>query len=209
MVEVLMAGTILAMATFMVVGLLKLSDEMSYRAKVDAKVAQIMKSRAVMLVNMSFERLRSFTSVSGLSVGAQNTYEFTRGQFGVGDVSNAQFRFSDNGNGFPFLDTYDPVTIDQTGGGRLYLLSGKPLPTQTTPRDIFPFVERVSLQFVSYDNIPLPPGDSAVCRVNVVYEIWWINEFIRSTVIVDPLSDTSGKVSSIAFEFAKYDPARY
>jgi hypothetical protein len=184
---------------------------MSYRAKVDAKVAQIMKSRAAMLVNMSFERLESFALAPGLVAGPQNKYEFTRGQFGPGNVSNALFRFSDNGNGFPFLDVYDPVTAGQTGGGvgPLYLLSGKPLPTETTPRNIFPFVERVRLQFVSYDNIPLPPGDSDICRVNVEYEIWWVNEFIRSTVVVDPLNDEAGKISSIAFEFAKYDPARY
>lgn len=204
-----MAGTILAMATFMVVGLLKLSDEMSYRAKVDAKVAQIMKSRASMLVNMSFERLEAIARESGPPTLSPIKYQFTRGQFNAGHVTDSNFYFPSNGRGFPFLDTYDPVTIDQGGGALLYLISGKPLPGESAPRDIFPFVEVVRLQFTDYANSPVDPRISDAFRVNVEYDIWWVNEFIRSTVVVDPLNDDTGKISSIGFEFVKYDPTKY
>ncbi len=201
-----MAGTILAMATFMVVGLLKLSDEMSFRAKVDAKVAQIMKSRANMLINMPFSRLKEIANGKAVSGG---WYEFINGEFNSTYISNPQFHFSNNSNGFPFQEPVDPISLGQTAGDFRFLLSGKPLPGDTTVRKIFPYVEVIQLQFVDDDNNTVPLNDSSLRRVNVVYTVWWVNEFIRSTVAVDPQTDLTQKVSSIAFEFAKYDPATY
>lgn len=206
MVEVLMAGTILAMATFMVFGLLRLSDEMSFRAKVDAKVSQIMKTRATMLVNMSFDRLEGFAI--GKVVGAGGVYEFINGQFGSSYVNNPEFYFNNNPNGFPFLEVVDPFTVGQVGPVK-FLLSGKPLPGNANTRDIFPFVEVVKLQFVDKDNVVKTPGDASIIRVNVQYAVWWVNEFIRSTQVVDPNNDQYRKLSSIDFEFVKYDPATY
>ena len=201
-----MAGTILAMATFMVVGLLKLSDEMSFRAKIDAKVSQIMKTRATMLVNMSFDRLESFAI--GKSANSQGFYQFINGQFNANYVTDPSFYFTGNINGFPFLEPVDPFTLGQTTPEK-YLLSGKPVPGSTTLRDIFPFVEVIELQFVDNANTVAAPGTTAVRRVNVIYSVWWINEFIRSTQVVNPNADTSQKISAISFEFVKYDPTTY
>jgi len=202
-----MAGTILAMATFMVVGLLKLSDEMSYRAKVDAKVSQIMKTRATMLVNMSFQRLRSIAT--GKSPTAGGWYEFINGQFNSSYVNNSQFHFLPNGNGFPFLEVQDPFTWGTGNTGFQYLLTGKPLPGDTSLRQIFPFVEVIRLQFVDNGNVSQAINSTAVRRVNVEYDVWWVNEFIRSTEAVDPNNDQFQKLSSISFEFVKYDPTTY
>lgn len=207
MIEVLVAGTILAMATFMVVGLLKLSDEMSFRAKVDAKVSQIMKTRANSLVSMSFESLEGIAQ-GAQTVGGIGRYEFVNGQFNNTYVGNSSFYFSGNPNGFPFLEAIDPFTIGQPNAFK-FLLSAKPLPGNTGSRNIFPFVEKVVLQFVDNSNDPQPLGSSTIRRANIQYSVWWVNEFIRSTEVVDPLNDQYQKLSSVEFEFAKYDPSTY
>jgi Tfp pilus assembly protein PilV len=202
MLEVLFAGTILAMATFMVLGLLKLSDEMSYRAKVDSKVSQIMKARAGVLVNASFASLVAKAATISPTSGQ---YQFQLGNFSTNVISDTSYL----GNGtasFPFLETVDPFTTGSFNGDK-YLLSGKPLPGTVDYRDIFPFKETVTLVFRDNDG---PSSLSGATAVKVTYAIWWVNEFVRST----QKADSSGtvdfdKMGAIEFTFTKYDTTTY
>ena len=205
MIEVLMAGTILAMSTFMVVGLLKLSDEMSYRAKVDAKLSQIMKTRATTLVNMSFESMRQ--KVAGKIAYAPNSYSFTRGGFTSTYISDPSYQFSDTtGNGFPFIEATDPFSTGPSNTLK-FLLSGKPLPGDAPNnfRDIFPFVELINVEFKDSNGISASPATAT--RVQIFYAIWWINEFVRSTEVLS--SPDFDKLGAIQFDFIKYDPTSY
>lgn len=207
MIEVLVAATILGLATFMVLGLLKLSDEMSYRARVDAKLSQVMRARAANLVKMSFDSLRQKVSGKVSLGGAGSTFEFIHGGFTSAYVNESSYLFADStGNGFPFLESQDPFTYNATGSLR-FLLSGKPLPGDPASnyRSVFPFVEKIKIIFQNSNGQVAVP--SVAVRVRIEYEVWWINEFIKSTQKVE-LADFE-KLGAIAFEFIKYDPSLY
>ncbi len=198
MLEVLFAGTVLALATFTVLGLLRLSDEMSYRAKVDSKLSQIMKARSSLLVTSSFQSLRD--KVESYAGNADHLYRFQNGVFTSTHISNPQFH-SNNSLGFPFVETVDPFSAGPPEALK-YLLSGKPLPGSNTYRDIFPFVEQIILDF---DATP-----ASASEVSITYTIYWINEFYRSTEKADATGTVDyQKMGQIDFYFTKYDPTKF
>jgi len=202
MLEVLFAGLVLAMSTFTILGLLKLSDEMSYRAKADAKVSQIFKSRASILSKGSFENLRQIAMTSTPTPVGSTTYRFRSGGFSTNYVSNVNYYLP--GTSFPFLDLADPLGGSIVPQDTKYLLSGKPLPGDTLYRNIFPFIEEVELVFNS--------NPSSASKVDVRYSLVWVYEFIRSTQ--RPVGDNSAaddyeKLRIMDFYFVKYDPSAY
>lgn len=198
MLEVLFAGTVLALATFTVLGLLRLSDEMSYRAKVDSKLSQIMKARASLLVSSSFQGLRD--KVAPFADNPAHYYVFQNGKFLPSQI-NSNLYHVNNSLGFPFVeavDQFSPGTYQDVK----YLLSGKPLPGSSNFREIFPFIEQVILDF---DKVP-----TAATQVKVTYIIYWINEFYRSTEKPDASGAINyNKLGIIEFSFDKYDPELY
>lgn len=199
MLEVLFAGLVLAMSTFTVLGLLKLSDEMSYRAKADAKVSQLFKQRATILVKGPFENLKQIAINNG---STELVHTFRSGFFGVNQVATAAYH-THPGTPFPFFDDIDPLGGSIAPTDKKHLLQGKPLPGDTNFRNIFPFIEEVKLEF---DN---PPGSSPT-KVAVTYSVTWLNEFKRSTVRPDTNSASIDfeKLRIFDFYFVKYDPSR-
>jgi hypothetical protein len=200
MLEVLFAGMILALASFTVLGLLRLSDEMTYRAKADAKVSQIFKARGGFLVSTPFEDLRRrvapFTPVDP----SAHIYQFQLGQFTADMVENPARRGNDT-EGFPFLEPTDPFSEGDFDTPK-YLLYGKPLPGTSSFRSIFPFREFVELDFNG------PPSTATECIVR--YELSWINDFRRSTIMPDAGGQIDPqKLGRLQFTFLKHDPSSY
>jgi hypothetical protein len=204
MLEVLFAGLVLSMATFTILGLLRLSDEMSYRAKADARVAQLFKARASTLVKGSFENLRQIAMASGGPTGGTN-FIYQNGRFTSGHVSSGS-PYNNNLNPFfhLFLESVDPLGGSVNSQDVKYLLEGKPLPGDNLFREIFPFIEEIRLNFDQ------APSTGTPTKVDVTYSLTWINEFIRSTQVPD---STAGidyeKLRIFNFKYTKYDPKNF
>jgi hypothetical protein len=199
MLEVLFAGLVLAMSTFTVLGLLKISDEMSYRAKADAKVSQLFKTRSTILVKGPFENLRQIAVNNDPNA---TTHVFQSGFFRTNQVAGAFYHTPPTGP-FPFFDAVDPLGGSVAPSDMKNLLQGKPIPGDTNFRSIFPFIEQVVLEF---NNAP----NASPSSVKVRYSLTWLNEFIRST----QRPDVGGggvdynKLRIFDFYFVKYDPSR-
>jgi hypothetical protein len=156
---------------------------------------------------MSFDSLKEKVVGKTQAPSYEGPYIFTHGGFTSTYLSDSTYIMSDSfGNGFPFLEAQDPFTYNSSGSLR-FLLSGKPLPGDpaTNYRSIFPFVEKITLKF--QDANGGPASSSTAVRVRVEYEVWWINEFTRSTQLVD--TGDFEKLGAITFEFIKYDPSLY
>lgn len=164
LIEVMVAAMILALASFGLMGLLRASDQMGYRARVNGVVSNILSTRARQLVSFSYADLKAASLASGDT--------FQRGATTAGP----------NIYTFPFLVPGEsPSSLTATN----YLAYGKPLPGDTTPRGIFPFVEYV---FLTFD-----PGGF----VTVKYDLAW----------TDSYTGTPGEHA--VFSFNKYDPTRF
>ena len=157
LIEVLLATAILGFAAFGLMGLLRLSDRMSYQGKLDARVAQIARSRVGVLISIPFVKLRDAAATG--TVSGPNTYEFQRGDWSGNTTA-----------GFPFAEDFEP------GGSYTashYLASGKPLPGTSSYRGIFKYTELITLQF------PASPGSSR--SVAVSYTLAWEDPYNGGT----------------------------
>jgi len=176
LVEAILATTILAFATFGVLGLLRLSDHMSYRAKVDAKASQLLRARVGVLEGLPFTKLRFL--MASYAPDSGNSYVFERGVLPVTGNNPTQ--------GFPFLDDADP--FDGLYSSPLYFLSGKALPSGTGERSFFPYMENVTLIFSG------PPSSASTGQVQVVYTLSWLDQFSEGS-----------PAKMLQFVFTKYD----
>lgn len=176
LVEVLLAGTILAFTMFGVMGLLKVSDEMTYRAKADARAAQFVRERVGSLIGMPFSKIRDVVSEVAASDEGGYIWTFERGVLPVTEANST--------SGFPFgegLDLGDYSTPK-------YMLSSKSPDSPTEFREIFPYRERVLLDF---------PGVPSTSReASVTYVLEWTDQF-------------SGADRSVSLTFTKYDNTYY
>lgn len=107
-------------------GLLRASDQMAYKGRINGVVSSLVSTRASHLVSLSFDQYKTLAAAS-----AGGTYDFQRGRT-VGP----------NSHDFPFL-------VPGEGGvdSINYLAFGKPLPGATIPHGISPFAEFVTLEF--------------------------------------------------------------
>lgn len=145
LIEVLVASMVLAVAAFGLMGLLRASDQMGYRGRINGVVSTLITTRAGQLVSIPFSQIRAACVDAGGGEDGSVT-EFQRG------VTGAPNFFT-----FPFL-------IPGEGGvdSINYLAMGKPLPGTTLPRGLFPFAEFVTVTFSA-------GGESATVR----YVITW------------------------------------
>jgi prepilin-type N-terminal cleavage/methylation domain-containing protein len=122
LIEVLVATMILAMASFGLMGLLRASDQMGYRGRVNGVVSTLISTRGRQLVALSYSDYSTLTGGDGL-------LQFQRGRVSGPNILT-----------FPFL-------VPGEGGvnSTNYLAYGRPLPGDTIPRGLFPFAEFVTV----------------------------------------------------------------
>jgi prepilin-type N-terminal cleavage/methylation domain-containing protein len=165
LVEVLLAASILAFATFGILGLLKLSDQMAFRARADGKGAQIFKSRTLSLVSLPVPYFRHIVVSRGGAVPSNGVWKFERG-------SSAEL--TPGGKVFPFWGVSNPDEV-------VYLFKSRPLPGQKTLRSIFPYEEAVELSFFydrnARDLITDRLGLGSARSMRVVYFLKWKDSF--------------------------------
>jgi len=186
--EVLFAMLVLAVTTFTVLGLLKLSDEMSYMAKADSKISQIIKARGSILVKGSFQRLVGAALTPGVPAFAGDVYKFQNGRFTSSHTPQTQYHNNLHPI-FPFLESSYQFDISPSPGDVNHMLSGKPMPGDTNFRDIFPFIEYVELDFNA--------APAQANQVKITYRLYWVNEFKRVT--------DSNRLGIVELIFYKYD----
>lgn len=230
LVEVLVAGTILAFASFGLMALLRLSDHMTFRAKSDAKVSQIVRSRIGNLVEIPFDRMReyasenpsTFDSTSGISTKEGVRYVFKRGMMPP-TTNNV------SGNIFPFIDPSE--LWEGHANSAKYLLSSPPVVnpstnpptgTGTTPtptptgqplavpveRKVYGYEESVELEFIplkDYDladtNVPAPLAADVLAASYCVV--------VRYNIMWQDQIAAGPPWRKFTFEFTKYDQDLY
>jgi prepilin-type N-terminal cleavage/methylation domain-containing protein len=193
MVEVIVAVTILAFATFGLIGMLQFSDQMSYRAKVNTKVAQILSAHIEQFSGMPFVEYKN--------IAASN--------FGVSTFQRGYFGSTPNSPGWPFFLNDDAFAeglsigaIDSAtmGNTKYYLVYGKPLPPSTALRGLFPYVETVTLTFNQTSRAAPYTGTvtpyTSADSVTVDYKMQWIDQF-------------NGVTNSISYTFNRDDPNQF
>lgn len=171
LVEVLVAVMIIGLGSFGLMALLKASDQMAYRGRVDGALAATTAARGGMLVSIPFSVLVGYATAATPVSGT--TYAF---QKGLWDGENPT-------GGFPFL-----LAGELDAGVQNYLLHGKPLPGDVSPRGICPYVELVTVTFNA--------APAFAVQAQIAYDIVW----------TDPLSGAQG---TLTFSFVKYDPNRF
>lgn len=150
LVEVLLASVILAFASFGLVGLLKISDQMAYRARVEGAIASLLDTRGDLLVSSPFSRLVDLASTNTPVSG--NTYVFQKGLWNGANSSGV----------FPFL-----LPGESGVSTTNFLTYGKPLPGATGPRGLCPYVELVTLAFNA--------APVSASQVDVTYDVVWVD----------------------------------
>lgn len=168
LVEVMVAATILAFATFGLMGLLKLSDQAAFRARASGQAANIFKSRSLVFVSMPISYFRFL--VSSKPASSPGVWTFKRG---VLPASPSVSPVAAVGQDFPFFsvsNANDPV----------YFFKSRPLPEQTQLRSIFPYSEEVTLSF--YDSSGAPASSLSAARfLEIKYALTWVDPFSNQT----------------------------
>lgn len=177
LVEVMVAATILAFATFGLMGLLKLSDQAAFRARASGQAANIFKSRSLVFVSMPMSYFRFL--VSSKPSSGTGVWTFKRG---VIPATSSAVPAPAVGQDFPFFSV-------QNANEAVYFFKSRPLPGTTALRPIFPYAEEVTLSF--YDGSGAPVSSLSSARfLKIKYSLIWM----------DPFSDQK---RSLDFEFVK------
>lgn len=187
LVEVLVASLILATSAFGFLQLLRYSDYFVYKAKVEGKVATLLRTRVSMLYGMPFSQLvwlvNNGNGGGGFVSSGGNTYSFQNGVLSANGTA-----------GFPFATGMDAVSAvnrypyGSGHGEEQYLLEAKPLPGEQQRR-IFPFQETVTLVF---NDLP-----SMATSVSISYGLDWRDSFVEGH-----------PVKSFGMSFTKCDDRR-
>jgi prepilin-type N-terminal cleavage/methylation domain-containing protein len=180
LVEVLVAATILAFATFGLTGLLRLSDQMAYRARADGQAANLFKSRSLVLSSMSFDQYRYIVRSTAEQPGGG--YLFVRGSLpNAAGVVPTPF-----GQQFPFFGVVD-------ANAPVYFFESRPLPGTVNLRSIYPYREEIEISFRNLSGVRVSaPTQAAVVRV--VYTLTWSDPFGN---------ETGSQQRNLCFEFVK------
>ena len=173
--EMIVATSILSFATFGILGVLKLSDQMAYRARSDSKASQVFKSRCSMLVALPASyfiyKVKDMASLGG-------SWEFSRGVLPRGD---GELNTS-SGQIFPFFEVED-------ADAPVYFFQAKPLPGEQALRSVYPYREELKLTFKGLNG----EASSAIRDTRYLvfeYSLIWFDTF-------------SGKNRALTFKFAK------
>jgi len=167
LVEVLVASTILAFATFGLLGLLRLSDQMAFRARADGKAAQIFKSRTLSLASLPVSYFRHLVLYGGDGNGFTKSslsggWLFERGSLSGEAVAT---------NIFPLGEVEDPTQP-------VFLFKTRPLPGQTDLRLVFPYKESVELSFFSdFEGVGGVSVPSLARSMRIIYVLSWRDSF--------------------------------
>ena len=168
LIEVLVASVILATAAFGFLQLLRYSDYFAYKAKVEGKVATLLRSRGSMLYGMPFSQLvwivNNGNGGGAYVSGGANTYTFQKGALSVN--ATAAFPFVTGLDPFGSVNRYPYVS---THTEEQFLLETRPLPGEQQRR-VFPFQETVTLVF---NAVP-----SLATNVRVSYGLIWGDSFV-------------------------------
>jgi len=180
LVEVLVAATVLAFATFGLMWLLKLSDQSAFRARAAGQAANIFKSRTTVLVSLPIS-FYAYTLSWAPGVGSGGVRNFARG--GVIPIpSGASVVSPGTGQSFPFFDVVDPNAL-------VYFFKSRPTPGTTTLRDIFPYREELTLTFKDASGgVVSSVGEAKYLLIE--YKLIWLDSF-------------SGQTKSLDFSFVK------